>query len=89
MFGRRPPFPLCNKDIRIYIGEPITFDIPKMKQEAIDTSRDSLFSHSGWPNTICGLDEGAQRCLYTTISEQIRGVMERLRIASGSRLKPN
>ncbi|KAH6822665.1 Phospholipid/glycerol acyltransferase family protein [Perilla frutescens var. hirtella] len=87
MFGRRPPFPLCNKDIRIYIGEPIMLDIPKLKQEAIEMSRDSSFSECGWPKTICGLDEGAQRCLYTTISDQIRGVMERLRGRSRSSLK--
>ncbi|KAH6799338.1 Phospholipid/glycerol acyltransferase family protein [Perilla frutescens var. frutescens] len=86
MFGRRPPFPLCNKDIRIYIGEPIELDIPKLKQEAIEMSMsmsmDLSFSKCGWPKTMCALDEGAQRCLYTTISDQIRGVMERLRSRS-------
>ncbi|KAH6797004.1 Phospholipid/glycerol acyltransferase family protein [Perilla frutescens var. hirtella] len=84
MFGRRPPFPLCNKDIRIYIGEPIALDIPKLKQEAVEMSmsRDLSFSKCGWPKTMYGLDEGAQRCLYTTISDQIRGVMERLRSRS-------
>ncbi|KAI3462269.1 hypothetical protein Pfo_018932 [Paulownia fortunei] len=89
MFGRRPPFPLCNRDIRIVIGEPIVFDVPKLKQKAVDMSRDLSFSHSGWPKTICGLDEAAQRCLYTTISEQIRGVMERLHTVSKSCLKTN
>ncbi|KAL6532743.1 hypothetical protein OROGR_013703 [Orobanche gracilis] len=81
-FGRRPPFPLWNKDVRIHIGDPIAFDIPKLRQEAVDMSRDSSFSHSGWPKTACGLDEAAQRWLYTNISHQIREVMERLRTSS-------
>lgn len=82
MFGRRPPFPLWNKDVRIHIGEPIVFDIPKLKQEAVDMSKDLSFSHSGWPKTMCGLDEAAQRCLYTNISDRIREVMEKLRRSS-------
>lgn len=89
IFGRRPPFPLCNKDIRIFIGEPLVFDIPKLKQEAVEMSRDASFSEFGWPKTVCGLDEGAQRYLYTTMSEQIRGVMERLLLAGKSCLKSN
>ena len=82
MFGRRPPFPLCNKDVRIHVGEPIVFDVPKLKQEAVETSRDLSFSHSGWPKTMCGLDEAAQRSLYTNISDQIRQVLESLRTSS-------
>ncbi|KAL8532218.1 hypothetical protein ACS0TY_008716 [Phlomoides rotata] len=89
MFGRRPPFPLCNKDIRIVIGEPIVYDVPKLKQNAVNMSRDLSFSHHGWPKTICGLDEAAQRCLYATISEQLRVVMERLRRATKSSLQTN
>ncbi|XP_011098001.1 N-acylphosphatidylethanolamine synthase isoform X1 [Sesamum indicum] len=89
MFGRRPPIPLCNKDINIVIGEPIIFDVPKLKHKALEMSRDVPFSHAGWPKTICGLDEAAQRSLYTTISEQIRGVMERLRGVSKSFFKTN
>lgn len=89
IFGRRPPFPLRNKDIRIFIGEPLVFDIPKLKQEAVEMSRDASFSEFGWPKTVCGLDEGAQRYLYTTMSEQIRGVMERLLLAGKSCLKSN
>ncbi|KAG6401108.1 hypothetical protein SASPL_137953 [Salvia splendens] len=86
MFGRRPPFPLCNKGVRIHVGEPIVFDVPKLKKEAVETSRDLSFSHSGWPKTMCGLDESAQRSLYTNISDQIRQVLESLRTSS---LKPN
>lgn len=78
MFGRRPPFPLCNRDIRIVIGEPMEFNIPKLKKMAVDMSNDVSFSPAGWPRT-CGLDEAAQRCLYTNISNQIRTAMERLR----------
>ncbi|CAA2997288.1 N-acylphosphatidylethanolamine synthase [Olea europaea subsp. europaea] len=78
MFGRRPPFPLCNRDIRIVIGEPMEFNIPKLKKMAVDMSNDVSFSLASWPRT-CGLDEAAQRCLYTNISNQIRTAMERLR----------
>ncbi|KAG8373566.1 hypothetical protein BUALT_Bualt11G0037800 [Buddleja alternifolia] len=90
MFGRRPPFPLCNKDIRIVIGEPMMFDVPNLKKKAVDMSRDLSFSRAGWPPTTpCGLDEASQRYLYTTISEQIRRVMENLRNVSKSCLKTN
>ncbi|KAK6154064.1 hypothetical protein DH2020_013703 [Rehmannia glutinosa] len=70
------------KDIRIVIGEPIAFDVPELKQKAVKMSRDLSFSHDGWPKTMCGLDEAAQRCLYTIISDQIQVVMERLRLDS-------
>ncbi|KAL6528927.1 hypothetical protein OROMI_028813 [Orobanche minor] len=40
MFGKKPPVPLCNKDIRIVIGERIALDIPKLKQMAVKMSRD-------------------------------------------------
>lgn len=79
--GRRPLIPLCNKNINIIVGEPIEFDLPKLRQIAISQSRN--FSHPtfGWQSTCPnGLDEAAQRCLYTTISEQIRTAMESLRI---------
>ncbi|KAK0592406.1 hypothetical protein LWI29_018572 [Acer saccharum] len=80
MFGRRPPFPLCNKSINIVIGEPIEFDLPKMREKAISMSCDQSLPSRGWPTTSpCGLDEAAQRCLYSSISEQIRTVMESLR----------
>ncbi|KAK9285404.1 hypothetical protein L1049_024596 [Liquidambar formosana] len=78
--GRRPPFPLCNKNIKIIIGEPIEFNLPKLRKMAISMSRDSSFSSVGWPSTSrCGLHEAAQRCLYATISEHIQTVMESLR----------
>lgn len=87
MFGRRPPLPLCNKKIDIIIGDPIEFDLPKMKQMAISQSRNEPFPTIGWPSTSDGLDEAAQRCLYTKISEQIRAAMERLRGFGKSFLK--
>ncbi|KAK1432484.1 hypothetical protein QVD17_09381 [Tagetes erecta] len=86
VFGRRPPFPLWNKEIKIIVGEPIEFDIAKLKQTAILTSRNSSsFSKEGWP-PLGSLDEAAQRCLYIDISERIRSVMEKLRII-GKNLK--
>ncbi|KAK4480033.1 hypothetical protein RD792_013090 [Penstemon davidsonii] len=88
MFGRRPLLPLFNRDITIVIGEPITFDVPELKQKAIEASRYLSYSHAGWPNTTpCGLNEAAQRCLYTTISEQIQSILEKMRSSSKSCLK--
>lgn len=90
LFGRRSPFPLGNKKIQITVGDPIEFDIPKMKQIAVSMSRDLSLPSAGWPSIApCGLDEAAQRYLYTTISEQIRTVMERLRNLSKTLLKSN
>ncbi|KAI7728811.1 hypothetical protein M8C21_016121 [Ambrosia artemisiifolia] len=82
MFGRRPLVPLWNKDIKIIVGEPIEFDIAKLKQTAISISRSSSsFSKEGWP-PFGPLDEAAQRCLYIDISERIRSVMEKMRVIS-------
>lgn len=78
-FGRRPLLPLCNKDINIVIGEPMEFDLSSLRQKAIAESRGSSFQRLGWPDASPGLDEAAQRWLYTTISDKIRTVMERLR----------
>lgn len=79
MFGKRPPVPLCNKKINMIIGDPIEFDLPAMSEMAIAESRNGPFPTLGWPSTSNGLDEAAQRYLYTSISEQIRAAMERLR----------
>ncbi|KAL3527356.1 hypothetical protein ACH5RR_012012 [Cinchona calisaya] len=80
MFGRRPPVPLCNKNVNIIIGEPIEFNLPELMQMALSRSQDSNHSGARWPLIKpCGLDGAAQRWLYTSISEQIRTVMERLR----------
>lgn len=79
MFGRRPPLPLWNKKIDIIIGDPIELDLPAMRQKAISQSRSESFPIVGWPSTCDGLDEAAQRCFYSTISEQIHAAMERLR----------
>ncbi|KAI3668927.1 hypothetical protein L6452_40144 [Arctium lappa] len=82
IFGRRPPFPLWNRDIKITVGEPIEFDITELKQRALSNSRNiSPFRSLGW-SPIERMDEAAQRCLYIDISERIRTVMERLRAFS-------
>ncbi|KAF8409841.1 hypothetical protein HHK36_002359 [Tetracentron sinense] len=89
-FGRRPPFPLCNKDIKIIIGEPIEFNLPRLRQTAISMSRELSFPSLGWPTTVPhGLNEAAQRWLYTTISDRIQTVMESLRdlVSPFSKLK--
>lgn len=79
--GRRPPFPLCNKKIKIIVGEPLEFDIPEMSQLAISKSRDLSFTSREWPViSRYGLDEAAQRYLYSSISEQIQASLEGLRI---------
>ncbi|XP_054825531.1 N-acylphosphatidylethanolamine synthase isoform X2 [Prosopis cineraria] len=55
---------------------------------AISQTRKEPFHLNGWPCTSPdGLDEAAQRCLYTTISEQIRTSVERLRIFRKSILR--
>ncbi|GAB4848355.1 hypothetical protein Ancab_003048 [Ancistrocladus abbreviatus] len=80
LFGKRPPVPLCNKQIKIIIGEPVEFDLPQLMQTAISNSRNLSFSRIGWPSiSQHGLDEAAQRYLYSIISEKIRTVMESLR----------
>ncbi|KAL5980172.1 hypothetical protein ACLOJK_036639 [Asimina triloba] len=75
-FGRRPPFPLCKKDIRIIIGEPIEFDLPKLRQAAKVLSQEMSFPVVGWPTTPDGLNEAAQRWLYINISDRIQSVLE-------------
>ncbi|KAK6928760.1 Phospholipid/glycerol acyltransferase [Dillenia turbinata] len=79
LFGRRPPFPLCNRKIKIVIGDPLEFDLPKLKHAAMTLSRGLRFSPTGWPSSSEGLDEAAQRCLYLAISDKIQFSMERLR----------
>lgn len=80
LFGRRPPLPLCNKKIKIVVGDPIEFDLPKLTGMALYTSKseDSSSSSFGWP-TYCGLNEVAQKHLYSSISERMRTVLENLR----------
>lgn len=79
LFGRRPPLPLCNKNIKIVVGKPIKFDLPKLREMAVSASKDKDLSSSfGWP-TCCGLNEAAQKHLYSTMSDQIRTVLENLR----------
>lgn len=81
MFGKRPPIPLWNKDIKIIVGEPIEFDIAELKRAALTKSRNlSSIQNEGWP-PFDTLNEAAQKCLYIDISERIRVVMERLRVS--------
>ncbi|KAK1263283.1 N-acylphosphatidylethanolamine synthase [Acorus gramineus] len=80
LFGRRPPLPVCGKKIQIVIGEPIEFDLQKLAQTAKTMGRNSLCQSKGWPTIPShGLDEAAQRWLYTHISEKIQTMMEKLR----------
>nr|XP_043629380.1 N-acylphosphatidylethanolamine synthase [Erigeron canadensis] len=80
IFNRRPPLPLWNKDIKITVGEPIEFDIVKLKQKALSTSKNlPSFTSKGWPR-LGPLDEAAQRYLYIDISERIQTIMESLRV---------
>ncbi|KAK8914300.1 N-acylphosphatidylethanolamine synthase [Platanthera zijinensis] len=79
-FGRRPPFPLINKNIKVIVGEPLELDVESLRRKAKTMSHESSFRSLGWPEiSPDGLGEGAQRWLYSTISDQIRSVMEKLR----------
>ncbi|KAF7011416.1 hypothetical protein CFC21_025729 [Triticum aestivum] len=79
-FGRRPPLPLCGKEIQIIVGEPVDFDLPGLKQVAAMIPQDTSFERKGWPTiTPEGLDEAAQRWLYQKMSDKIQSVMESLR----------
>ncbi|KAK9109592.1 hypothetical protein Sjap_017652 [Stephania japonica] len=72
-FDRRPPIPLWGKKISIIIGEPIELNLPKLRQTAKAMPRGPLSQVLGWPPTSPhGLDEAAQRWLYTTISDKIQ-----------------
>ncbi|KAG9131102.1 hypothetical protein Leryth_023686 [Lithospermum erythrorhizon] len=83
MFDRRPPIPLFNKEIQIVVGEPMEFDMPKLSNIALSMSRDISVSDAQWPTIQQhGLDEAAQRYLFSMISDQIRTAMEKLRSAS-------
>ncbi|XP_021851948.1 N-acylphosphatidylethanolamine synthase isoform X2 [Spinacia oleracea] len=81
LFGRRPPFPLGSKHVKIIVGEPIEFDLPRLRDIALSESHDEESSpRLGWPNiTPYGLDEVAQRYLYSNISQKIQTVLENMR----------
>lgn len=80
IFGRRPPFPLINKHIKIIVGEPIEFDLPRLRKIALSESHNESEPRLGWPSIAPhGLDEVAQRYLYSNISEKIQTVLESLR----------
>ncbi|XP_027770506.1 N-acylphosphatidylethanolamine synthase isoform X2 [Solanum pennellii] len=87
-FGRRPPVPLWNQEIKIVVGEPMEFNLPELREMALSQSRDSSSSSGQWPrNILGGLNEAAQKCLYMTISDQIRTTLENLRNFSKSYAK--
>ncbi|KAL2907146.1 N-acylphosphatidylethanolamine synthase [Bienertia sinuspersici] len=81
LFGRRPPFPLINKHVKIIVGEPIEFDLPNLRETVLSEFRDETSPpRLGWPCVEpYGLDEVSQRRLYSLISEKIQTVMESLR----------
>lgn len=85
-YGRRPPFPLWNKDLRVVVGEPIEFDVPMMVETAFSASRHVLvppLQEAKWPVLSSAgkeLDETAQKCLYTALSEKIQSSLETLRL---------
>lgn len=87
-FGKRPPVPLWNKEIKIVVGEPMEFNLPELREMALSQSQGSSSSCGRWPRSILGgLDEAAQKCLYMTISDQIRTTLENLRNFSKSYMK--
>ncbi|KMT08680.1 hypothetical protein BVRB_6g139560 isoform A [Beta vulgaris subsp. vulgaris] len=81
LFGRRPPLPLINKHVKIIVGEPVEFDLPRLREMALSNSGGESSSPGlGWPSiSPCGLDEVAQRCLYSGISEKLQAALESLR----------
>ncbi|KAL1205706.1 N-acylphosphatidylethanolamine synthase [Cardamine amara subsp. amara] len=84
-YGRRPPLPLCNKNLKVVVGEPIEFDLPMMVETVVSASHHETtpLQDAKWPVlTSAGreLDETAQRGLYTALSEKIRTSLETLRL---------
>ncbi|CAO2831356.1 unnamed protein product [Amaranthus hypochondriacus] len=80
LFGRRPVVPLTNKNVKIIVGDPIEFDLPRLREMALSESCDESSPKLGWPSlNSYGLNEVAQRFLYSMISEKIQTVMENLR----------
>lgn len=83
--GRRPLVPLCNKNLKVVVGEPIEFDVPMMVETAALDSRHvtAPLPEVKWPVlTYAGqeLDETAQKCLYIALSEKIQSSLETLRL---------
>ncbi|KAJ3678378.1 hypothetical protein LUZ60_002181 [Juncus effusus] len=80
---KRPLLPKCNKEIKIIVGEPLDLDLDALKLTAVSvTANESTVSEKRdrWPVLKPdGLDEPAQRWLYSSISDRIRSAMERLR----------
>ena len=80
LFGRRPVVPLINKNVKIIVGDPIEFDLPRLREMALSESCDESSPELGWPSlSPYGLNEVAQRFLYSMISEKIQTIMENLR----------
>ncbi|KAG0587953.1 hypothetical protein KC19_2G204100 [Ceratodon purpureus] len=55
--GKRPPIPLWNKKVDIFIGEPMQFDIPTLKQDAFKWARTS----AGVSSSDCGSSNADDR----------------------------
>jgi len=53
--GRRPPLPLVNKKVDIFIGEPMQFDIPSLKDVASNWVR----STAGVGSSSCSVSSNA------------------------------
>lgn len=87
-YGRRPPLPLCNKNLKVVVGEPIEFDLPMMIETAVSASSDHVteatHQEAKWPVISSAgqkkLDETAQRYLYTALSQKIQSSLESLRL---------
>ena len=85
-YGRRPPLPLWNKNLKVVVGEPIEFDVPMMVETAISASSGHVtapLQEAKWPVLSSAgrkLDETAQRYLYTALSEKIQSSLETLRL---------
>lgn len=84
-YGKRPPVPLCNKNLKVVVGEPMEFDVPMMVETAISASRhvSAPLQEAKWPVLSSAgqeLDETAQRCLYIALSEKIQSSLETLRL---------
>ncbi|XP_055829741.1 uncharacterized protein LOC129899020 [Solanum dulcamara] len=58
-FGRRPPVPLWNQEIKIVVGEPMEFNLPELRKMALSDSRDSSSSSGRWPR-IAALGKDAE-----------------------------
>jgi monolysocardiolipin acyltransferase len=84
LFGRRPLLPLCCKKVSIVVGEPMTFDIPKLHctaQEFVKRSYNEenlVLASSSNKSSPSGLkvEDRVSRWLYSHVADQIRIAMQ-------------